>query len=91
MAIYEVKNRWGASSAPWYPAGNFVIGFRVNQRCIALAINSNDGGTSMAKNMTYTGEGPIDVKAVEPTQNRTIRYGFRNSEAISFSKKTYIV
>ncbi len=72
MAIYEAKNRWGASSAPWHPAGNFVIGSRVNQRCIALTINSGDGGTSMTGNMTYAGEGPISVKALVSADAKTV-------------------
>lgn len=71
---YSVENQWGGSSAPWHPAGDFVIGARANQRCVALDIKSGDGGTTMTGKMTYAGEGPIgveatvssDVKEVEP-------------------------
>ncbi len=59
---YVVENQWGGNSAPWHPGGSWLIGGR-NQKCVAVNVNSTDGGKTLSGTMTYTGEGPIGFKA----------------------------
>ncbi len=53
---YTVENQWGGTSAPWHPAGQWLIGGRDGQRIHALEIANNNG------TCTYAGEGPIGFK-----------------------------
>jgi hypothetical protein len=59
---YTVENQWGGSSAPWYPGGDWVIGYRSDQNVVAININSYDGGRTLNGTMTYIGEGPIGFR-----------------------------
>ncbi len=69
MAIYQVKNQWGGSAAPWHAGGTFVLGARENQNVEAIEISSGDGGKSFTGTMTYIGEGPIGFKATQLVGN----------------------
>jgi hypothetical protein len=69
MAIYQVKNQWGGSAAPWHAGGTFVLGARENQNVVAIEINSGDGGKTFSGTMTYDGEGPIGFKASQIVGN----------------------
>lgn len=69
MAIYQVKNQWGGSAAPWHAGGTFVLGARENQNVVAIDINSGDGGKTFSGTMTYDGEGPIGFKATQIVGN----------------------
>ncbi len=62
--VYKVENQWGGKNAAWNPAGQFVIGCRVNQRVVAMKVTSTDNGDHFTGEMTYAGEGPIGFKAV---------------------------
>jgi hypothetical protein len=63
MAIYQVQNQWGGSSAPWHAGGTWVLGGRDNQNVIQISITSGDGGKTFLGTMTYEEEGPIGFKA----------------------------
>lgn len=69
MAVYNIQNQWGGSSAPWNEGGVFNIGNRGNQLPVALNLNSGDGGNSFTGTMTYQGEGPIGCRATLVTTN----------------------
>lgn len=69
MAIYQVQNQWGGSTAPWHPGGTFVLGCRDNQNVVAIDLVSKDAGKSFTGTMTYAGEGPIGVKATQVMGN----------------------
>jgi hypothetical protein len=60
---YIVENQWGGSSAPWHPGGSWVLGCRTGQNVVAVNVESGDGGTTLAGNMTYSGEGPIGFQS----------------------------
>nr|C0HL90.1 RecName: Full=Lectin SfL-2 [Solieria filiformis] len=62
---YEVENQWGGSSAPWHPAGTFVIGSRSGQAVVAMNVTSHDGGKTLSGHMTYENEGPIGFKGTQ--------------------------
>ena len=64
---YAAENQWGGNSAPWHPGGHLVIGARVNQNAVSLKISSSNNGSDFSGEMTYSGEGPIGVKAVIST------------------------
>jgi hypothetical protein len=68
--LYQVRNQWGGSSAPWNEGGVWVIGGRSDQPVVQLQVTSNDNGQTLFGTMTYTGEGPIGFKA-QLTQNNT--------------------
>jgi OAA-family lectin sugar binding domain len=65
---YAVENQWGGDNAPWHPGGTFVLGYRVDQKVIAIDVASSDGGVTLTGTMTYSGEGPIGFKAAQ-TEN----------------------
>jgi len=60
---YAVENQWGGDSAPWHPAGVWLIGSRGSQNVTALNITSNDGGNSFQGDMAYSGEGQIGFRS----------------------------
>lgn len=59
---YTVENQWGGPSAPWQPAGDWILGARTDQNVVAININSTDGGKTFTGDMTYAGEGPIGFR-----------------------------
>ena len=59
---YKVENQWGEDDAPWHPGGNWVIGGRDEQTCVALNVSGKDG--DLDGTMTYAGEGPIGFKGL---------------------------
>ena len=59
---YQAENQWGGSSAPWHPAGLFLLGARDNQNAVAFELVSKDNGDTLTGTMTYAGEGPIGVQ-----------------------------
>lgn len=69
MAIYQVQNQWGGSSAPWHAGGTWVLGGRDNQNVVEINIASGDGGKTFSGTMTYDGEGPIGFKATQIAGN----------------------
>lgn len=69
MAIYQVQNQWGGSNAPWHAGGTWVLGGRANQNVVKIDITSGDGGKTFSGTMTYEGEGPIGVKALQIVGN----------------------
>lgn len=69
MAIYQVQNQWGGSSAPWHSGGTWVLGGRDNQNVIEINISSGDGGKTFSGTMKYEGEGPIGFKASQIVGN----------------------
>ncbi|OED42980.1 lectin ESA-2 [Flavobacteriaceae bacterium (ex Bugula neritina AB1)] len=69
MAIYQVQNQWGGSSAPWHAGGTWVLGGRDNQNVVEISIVSGDGGKTFSGTMTYEGEGPIGLKATQIVGN----------------------
>jgi hypothetical protein len=62
MYNYHVENQWGGSKAPWNEGGAWVLGYRDNQPCIAIDIESKDDGKTFDGTMQYKGEGPIGFK-----------------------------
>ncbi|WP_062052678.1 hypothetical protein [Aquimarina longa] len=62
---YTVENQWGGDSAPWHPAGNWIIGGREGQNVIALKVNSVDDSANLEGTMIYAGEGPIGFRGLE--------------------------
>jgi hypothetical protein len=62
---YQVENQWGGSSAPWHNGGIWLIGCRTSQRVTKLQVKSADNGNTTSGTMTYAGEGPIGIKAIE--------------------------
>lgn len=60
---YKVENQWGGNTAPWHPGGVWLIGCRAGQQAVAVNIRSVDGGNNMNGGMTYSGEGPIGLRA----------------------------
>ncbi|HEX6367578.1 MAG TPA: hypothetical protein VF006_01520 [Longimicrobium sp.] len=69
MAAYNTLNRWGGNSGQWVQGGTFVIGCRGNQGVVGVNLTSNDGGKTFTGQMTYAGEGPIDVQATQFMSN----------------------
>ncbi len=69
MAIFQVQNQWGGSSAPWHAGGTWVLGGRDNQNVTEILINSGDGGKTFSGTMTYEGEGPIGFRATQIVGN----------------------
>ncbi|AUT01303.1 lectin ESA-2 [Nostoc sp. CENA543] len=67
--LYQVKNQWGGSSAPWNDGGIWVIGCRSGQNVVAIDVTSNDNGNTLTGTMTYKGEGPIGFKATRTQSN----------------------
>ncbi|WP_375505844.1 hypothetical protein [uncultured Nostoc sp.] len=63
MPIYQVKNQWGGSSAPWHEAGRWTFGDRSEQNVVAINVKSDDDGETLNGTMTYKGEGPIGFRA----------------------------
>lgn len=60
---YTVENQFGGDEESWSPGGTWVLGGRDNQNVVALAISSEDGGSTLNGTMTYAGEGPISFRA----------------------------
>ena len=60
---WNVQNQWGGNSAPWNPAGTWIIGGRPTQPVVSLKIESRDNGVSFSGNMAYKGEGLIGFRA----------------------------
>lgn len=69
MAIYQIKNQWGGSSAPWHAGGTFVLGSRGDQNVVEVNITSGNGGKNFSGTMTYVGEGPIGFRATQTVGN----------------------
>ncbi len=65
MAIFQVQNQWGGSTAPWHPGGNWIIGGRDGQNVVQLKVESVSGSADLEGTMTYAGEGPIGFKGKE--------------------------
>ncbi len=63
MYNYHVENQWGGASAPWHEGGAWVLGYRNNQACVKIDIESHDHGKTFKGTMVYIGEGPITVEA----------------------------
>ena len=59
---YVVENQWGGTSAPWHPGGNWIIGYRVDQRVVQMKVQAVKGGANLEGTITYEGEGPIGCK-----------------------------
>jgi hypothetical protein len=68
-AAYNGTNQWGGDSAPWHPAGQWVLGTRANQAVVALDITSNDNGRTLVGTMTYFDEGPIGFRGTQIMAN----------------------
>jgi len=66
---YNAANQWGGTHAPWNPGGQWVLGCRINQAVIALAVSSTDGGKTLNGTMTYAGEGPIGFRGTRTLAN----------------------
>jgi len=62
IAAFSVQNQWGGSSAPWNPAGVWVLGGRPAQNPVSVKVKSTDGGATLNGTMTYAGEGPIGFR-----------------------------
>ncbi|AOJ06897.1 lectin ESA-2 [Burkholderia mayonis] len=60
---YAVENQWGGTSAPWHPGGIWLLGCRSGQHVAELYITSGDNGNTFHGSMTYSGEGPIGLRA----------------------------
>ncbi|KVD70613.1 lectin ESA-2 [Burkholderia sp. ABCPW 14] len=60
---YAVENQWGGTSAPWHPGGVWLLGCRSGQNVVELYITSGDNGNTFHGSMTYSGEGPIGLRA----------------------------
>jgi len=69
MTLYQVKNQWGGSSAPWHEGGKWAIGGRANQNVVAINVKSVDGGKTLNGIMTYAGEGSIGFRATQSGSN----------------------
>lgn len=69
MALYQVENQWGGSSAPWNEGGKWGIGSRDNQNVVAINAKSDDGGETLNGTITYSGEGPIGFRAKRSGSN----------------------
>ncbi|WP_026795545.1 MULTISPECIES: hypothetical protein [Planktothrix] len=63
MALYNVENQWGGSSAPWNEGGQWEIGSRSDQNVVAINVESGDDGQTLNGTITYAGEGPIGFRA----------------------------
>jgi hypothetical protein len=59
---YKVQVRWGGALGEWRDEPAWKIGGRPNQPLVALKARSDDGGGTLAGDMTYNGEGPIGFK-----------------------------
>ncbi|HHI94840.1 MAG TPA: lectin ESA-2 [Gammaproteobacteria bacterium] len=75
MALYQVENQWGGSSAPWHQGGKWILGGRAGQAVVELNVESYDGGETLVGTMTYEGEGPIGFRA---TRNGANNYSVEN-------------
>ncbi|MDF5707298.1 MAG: hypothetical protein PUP90_06355 [Nostoc sp. S4] len=69
MALYQVENQWGGSSAPWNEGGSWEIGGRSEQNVVAIDVKSDDEGQTLNGTMTYSGEGPIGFRAKRSGSN----------------------
>lgn len=69
MALYQVENQWGGSSAPWNQGGKWILGARANQNVVAIDIQSTDNGETLNGTMTYADEGPIGFRATRCGSN----------------------
>lgn len=58
---YQVENQWAGDNSPWHQGGLWIIGFRESQLVTALKLNSDDDGDTLQGEMTYTGEGEIQI------------------------------
>lgn len=66
---YNGTNQWGGDSAPWHPAGQWVLGCRANQPVVAVEVTSSDGGKTLVGTMTYFDEGPIGFRGTQIMAN----------------------
>ena len=66
---YAVDVRWGGAHAPWHDGGTWTLGARDDQPVVAARASSSDGGATLTGNMTYAGEGPIDLRATHEGAN----------------------
>jgi len=71
--VYACEVQWGGESAPWHVDGDWVIGGRDSQRCVALTVSSQDEGKTLFGSMVYLGEGGIGFRGV-----RTSSYAVEN-------------
>ena len=74
---YMTENSWGGSGG--HPGGVWVIGCRGNQRAISVEAKSSNNGANLDGNMTYSGEGPIGLKATLRGGNAGNNYNTENS------------
>lgn len=69
MAKYVVENQWGGTHAPWFPAGEWVLGNRDGQNLIRIDVSSNDGGKTLIGYVIYENESHKDFKATWISDN----------------------
>ncbi len=74
---YITENSWGGTSG--HPGGVWIIGCRGNQHVVAINASSKNNGENLDGNMTYSGEGPIGLKATLRGQNAGNNYNTENS------------
>jgi len=60
--LYRVESQWGGDSAKWNAEGAWKIGSREKQSVVALSFVSKTKGADWEGTLTYSGEGPIDLK-----------------------------
>jgi hypothetical protein len=82
LALYQVENQWGGSSAPWHQGGTWVIGTRGAQNVVAINVTSNDGGQTLTGTVTYANEGPIGFKgSLQGSNNYQVQNQWGGSSA----------
>lgn len=60
--LYRVESQWGGEGAKWNAEGTWKIGSRDKQSVVAIAFASKTKGSDWEGSLTYSGEGPIDLK-----------------------------
>ncbi|MBL8992004.1 MAG: hypothetical protein JNM63_01605, partial [Spirochaetia bacterium] len=60
--LYRVESQWGGDSAKWNAEGTWKIGGRDKQSVVAINFSSKTKGSDWEGTLTYSGEGPIDLK-----------------------------